>query len=116
MQNTKVHVSIETTGIDSMDPRKLIEKLMLVLEAKSPVDIEIETPPETPPPTEDKPGALQPAVNIKLEEPRPVPPKTCRNCERQVEQAAIQETMSRLGLTPPDEVSRYCTALHIANL
>lgn len=101
----KVEVSIETSGNGSMDPQQVMKKLAQLLGTELPTDYQIETPPQTPSPAEQKPDVADGARAVKIEDSRPCAPRTCRNCDRSIEQAVIQETMSRLGLTPPDEVS-----------
>lgn len=109
---------------------ELIENLKNILKLEQPIAFEIETPPESPPiyelssnvtsnnfqsefKTEIKDDEIESVETgicniIKNELENNI--KYCRNCEKKIllsQTNLIEETMSRLGLTPPDDVILY---------
>lgn len=105
---------------------ELMENLKKILNMKQSINFEIKTPPQSPPICELlKSNILQSKIKTEVEDVEihietselekcsiikdeiSESIKHCRNCEQQIsltQTTPIEETMSRLGLTPPEDV------------
>uniref|UniRef100_A0A915CUC2 Histone-lysine N-methyltransferase n=1 Tax=Ditylenchus dipsaci TaxID=166011 RepID=A0A915CUC2_9BILA len=114
-QECKISLVVEGEG--AANTQELINQLQIILNSKEPLKLSIETPPQSPDGAEEHNGfgpastSIQHPIKMEVNDEamfqvtkkEPTSNKRCRYCQQQITQSSIEETMSRLGLTPPDE-------------
>ncbi|MFH4982683.1 hypothetical protein AB6A40_009392 [Gnathostoma spinigerum] len=84
---------------DDYDPVNSFEQLMELLRVKPKPEYEIDTPPSSPD------SVFQEVLDFKIKNAPKMEevPRTCWHCEALVQEAAVSQSMSRLGLTPKSD-------------